>query len=250
MKSVTAKASVVSDYFQRYVQELRREVSVLGIAFVVASLGWAFTAFAYLNLHTQHQQLEAAYKMQVDAAVKGIAEKEKHSALVAQTQEFILKVRAKHGDKHFNPYVAYQWAVAYVEAAKEYKLPLQVLLGMGIVESGYSHVNEYGTTLVSRAGAEGIMQVMPRYWGRGQIPFIKSPKDLRNPILNIKAGAYVLAYYKAMYGDIRTAILVYNRGPAAVDRDLRRGLNPERNNDYAVKVLQRVEQYVSTTKGA
>jgi soluble lytic murein transglycosylase-like protein len=237
MKSIViSKTKVVSDYIENLQLEIKIALGVtvfMTVAFAI-SLAWGISMFK------QNVLLLEANK----SCAQIVEAKNDRATTIDNTARTILAVREQHGDKKFNPYVAHQWARAYVDAAAHYKLPLKVLLGMGIIESGYRHTNEFGTTLVSHAGAEGIMQVMPQYWGHGQIGFIKSPKDLRNPVLNIWAGAHVLSYYVTMYGDIRTAILVYNRGPAAVDRDIRKGLDPERHNDYAVKVLHKVENYL------
>jgi len=77
-------------------------------------------------------------------------------------------------------------------------------------------------TAISRAGAMGLMQIMPGTWdyltatyGLGDNPW-----DVR---ANIHAGA---AYLRAMfdrYGDLTAALAAYNAGPRRVDNWRRRG---------------------------
>ena len=151
---------------------------------------------------------------------------------------FLLRKR-----RDLNPAIIQEWATAFIEAGKENDLDPRFIIQVSIIESGVRQMTPYGITLVSSAGAEGMMQVMGRYWGHGQIPFIHNPDELRHTTLNIRAGAYILRYYLDMYkGDVELALLAYNRGEGAVNRDLRRGINP--SNGYVKRVLMRVNPYL------
>lgn len=104
----------------------------------------------------------------------------------------------------------HDYAAFVAEAAQRFGLAQDWIWTVMRVESaGHPHV-------VSRAGAIGLMQLMPITWaslasrhGLGSDPF-----DIR---ANILAGA---AYLRAMldrYGDLSTALAAYNAGPARVD---------------------------------
>jgi soluble lytic murein transglycosylase-like protein len=86
----------------------------------------------------------------------------------------------------------------------------------------------------SHAGALGLTQLMPgtaRWLDRG----MTTPGRIMQPEANLAAGFRYLRRLIDKYGDLRLALLAYNRGEGAVDRDLRRGRNPE--NGYSRRVL-------------
>ncbi len=87
---------------------------------------------------------------------------------------------------------------------------------------------------VSHVGARGLTQVMPRTgaWLRPGT----TAEDLFNRELNLDLGFGYLRDLIDMYdGNLRLALLAYNRGPGTVDRVLERGGDPD--NGYADKVL-------------
>jgi hypothetical protein len=86
----------------------------------------------------------------------------------------------------------------------------------------------------SHVGALGLTQVMPRT-AKWLMPGTKT-QDLHNRETNLRLGFRYLDKMIAKYrGDVRLALLAYNRGPGTVDKVLKRGGNP--NNGYADKVL-------------
>jgi soluble lytic murein transglycosylase-like protein len=93
----------------------------------------------------------------------------------------------------------------------------------------------------SHAGALGLTQLMPntaRWLNRG----MTTPERIMQPEANLAAGFRYLRRLIDKYDDLRLALLAYNRGEGAVDRDLRRGRNPE--NGYTRHVLGTgVERY-------
>jgi len=74
---------------------------------------------------------------------------------------------------------------------------------------------------VSRAGAHGLMQLMP---GTAQAIAgelgLPSPtrRDLFDPEINIRFGTYYLSRMLARFEDVSLALAAYNAGPANVDR--------------------------------
>jgi len=91
-------------------------------------------------------------------------------------------------------------------------------------------------TAISRAGAMGLMQIMPGTWSNLTATYSlgDNPWDVR---ANIHAGA---AYLRAMfdrYGDLTAALAAYNAGPRRVDNWRRRGLPlPAETIAYVAKV--------------
>ncbi|HEX6133633.1 MAG TPA: lytic transglycosylase domain-containing protein [Longimicrobiales bacterium] len=88
---------------------------------------------------------------------------------------------------------------------------------------------------VSHVGARGLTQVMPRT-AAWLIPGTKT-EDLYDRQTNLRLGFRYLSQMIDKYrGDVRLALLAYNRGPGTVDKVLKRGGNPD--NGYADKVLR------------
>jgi len=94
------------------------------------------------------------------------------------------------------------------------------------VESGYNPV------AISRAGARGIMQLMPdtaRQYG---------VRDVFDPAQNIRAGAQLLADLKLRYrNDLKLVLAAYNAGAGAVDRHGQRIPPFEETMIYVPRVL-------------
>ena len=71
---------------------------------------------------------------------------------------------------------------------------------------------------------------------RWMIPGTKA-SDLHDQKTNLRLGfRYLNKMIDKYKGDVRLALLAYNRGPGTVDKILRRGGDP--NNGYADKVLR------------
>jgi hypothetical protein len=88
---------------------------------------------------------------------------------------------------------------------------------------------------VSPVGARGLTQVMPRT-AAWLVPGTKT-QDLYDRQTNLRLGFRYLDQMIDKYkGDVRLALLAYNRGPGTVDKVLKRGGNPD--NGYADKVLR------------
>jgi soluble lytic murein transglycosylase-like protein len=88
---------------------------------------------------------------------------------------------------------------------------------------------------ISHVGARGLTQVMPRT-AAWMVPGTKT-EDLYNRETNLRLGFRYLDQMIDKYkGDVRLALLAYNRGPGTVDKVLKRGGNPD--NGYADKVLR------------
>lgn len=132
--------------------------------------------------------------------------------------------------------------VAY---SSEYKIPAQlaaliydVALAEGIdpelayrlvrVESGFFH------RAISPKGAVGLAQLMPAT-AFGMDPSL-GYSDLFEPETNLRLGFRYLRLMLEKYdGDLRLALLAYNRGPGTVDRIRRTGGDPA--NGYARAVM-------------
>jgi soluble lytic murein transglycosylase-like protein len=89
----------------------------------------------------------------------------------------------------------------------------------------------------SRAGALGLMQLMPGT-ARGLDRSVRTEERILDPRTNLRLGLrYLRSLIRRYDGDLRLALVAYNRGENAVDRALRRGRDPE--NGYSGAVLGR-----------
>lgn len=120
----------------------------------------------------------------------------------------------------------------FKDAARRHKLEVGLLVGIARVESGFR------PTVVSRAGAVGLMQVMPstgRHFRCG---------DLYNVVNNAECGARVLRRYIDRYdGDITYGLSAYNAGFRVPNRARKKRRLPK-NIGYVEKVLKARARYL------
>ncbi|CAN5656285.1 hypothetical protein BH23GEM6_BH23GEM6_12290 [soil metagenome] len=96
--------------------------------------------------------------------------------------------------------------------------------------------SNFNPRAVSPVGALGLAQLMPST-ARMFTPQITREQLFEpetNPRLGFRFYRPLLAYYD---GDVRLALLAYNRGPATVDRLLQAGVDP--SNGYARIIMNR-----------
>lgn len=114
------------------------------------------------------------------------------------------------------------------EVAQQEGISSKLAYGLVHTESSFK------SSAKSGVGARGLTQVMPRT-AAWMLPGTKA-EDLYNPRVNLKLGfRYLNQLIDKYQGDVRLALLAYNRGPGTVDKILKHGGNP--NNGYADKVL-------------
>jgi soluble lytic murein transglycosylase-like protein len=114
------------------------------------------------------------------------------------------------------------------DVARETKVEPKLAFGLIRTESTFNE------RAVSPVGARGLTQVMPRT-AAWLVPGTTT-QDLFDRQTNLRLGFRYLNQMIDKYeGNVRLALLAYNRGPGTVDKVLRQGGDP--NNGYADKVL-------------
>lgn len=82
-------------------------------------------------------------------------------------------------------------------------------------------------TVVSKAGAVGLMQLLPstarEVAGKYGIKSYRTPADLNNPQTNMRLGVAYLSYLRKQFGNSIHYVAAYNLGPTALRRRLRSG---------------------------
>lgn len=111
-----------------------------------------------------------------------------------------------------------------LEAATKHDIPPHILDAMAHAESNYN------PNARSRAGAAGIMQLMPR---TARMMGVRNPLD---PSQSLEGGAGYLKQLLERYGALPKALAAYNAGPTAVDKAGGIPNIPE-TQDYVRKVL-------------
>ena len=117
-------------------------------------------------------------------------------------------------------------AASIYDVAMQEKIEPELAFRLVRVESEF---NEHATSPV---GAVGLTQVMPgtaRHYVRGV-----SRRHLYDRRLNLHVGFRYLRGLIREYKSLRLALLVYNRGPVAVDAALKRGDDPANGYEEVV----------------
>ncbi|MBU0557547.1 MAG: lytic transglycosylase domain-containing protein [Alphaproteobacteria bacterium] len=112
--------------------------------------------------------------------------------------------------------VTHPYAPHVANAARRFGIPEAWIWAVMRVESAGN------TRAVSRAGAMGLMQIMPGTWAqlRARYGLGTDPFDLRD---NIMAGAAYLREMHDRYGSASAMLAAYNAGPGRYDDHLSRG---------------------------
>lgn len=115
------------------------------------------------------------------------------------------------------------------EAARAYKLDENLIRGVMRAESSFD------PTVVSPAGAQGLMQIMPA------LALELGVTDPFDPRQNIMAGArYLRQLLDAHHGNLRLALASYNAGPGNVARY--KGVPPfKETRNYVKKITEYLE---------
>jgi soluble lytic murein transglycosylase len=114
--------------------------------------------------------------------------------------------------------------------ARAHKLPPALVKAVIAAES------RFDSTAVSRAGAQGLMQLMP------QTARELGVEDPFHPSENVEGGTRYLRSMLDRYGDMTRALAAYNAGPTAVDHY--RGVPPyPETRAYVKRVLTYYRHY-------
>jgi soluble lytic murein transglycosylase-like protein len=123
----------------------------------------------------------------------------------ARASQLEVDVRATH--RKAKVHETSDWDEQIVAAAEKYKLPHELVRAIIVAESNFE------PTAVSRVGAQGLMQLMPRTADEMYVD------DAFDPVQNIHGGARYLRVLANMFdGDIVKTIAAYNAGPEAVKK--------------------------------
>jgi len=125
-----------------------------------------------------------------------------------------------------------------VKSAEKYKIEPELLVSLIFVESSFKR------KAVSKAGACGLTQVIPKYTGGPALKKKLTCDQLKNPRTSIKSGSKILAWWiKYHNGNLERALCSYNAGFRCSYKKNRKGKIVKRPSKhgmrYARKVLNR-----------
>jgi soluble lytic murein transglycosylase-like protein len=129
------------------------------------------------------------------------------------------------GDSRSRPYEAW-----IAESAAKYGVDPNLLMAVIKCESNFNRM------AISRAGAQGLMQLMP---DTAKLVEVEDPFDPRQ---NLEGGTRYLKYLLDSFDDTRLALAAYNAGEGAVRRH--GGIPPyKETKNYVAAVLSQYEHY-------
>ena len=138
----------------------------------------------------------------------------------------VLKNNIPHEKIENEPDIRQKIDTCIADASQKYNVPGELIRGIIMAESGFQpHV-------VSSAGAQGLMQLMP---GTAEELGVTDPFDIKE---NIEGG---VRYFKQMLdqfeGDVKLSLAAYNAGPGTVRRY--NGVPPyKETRQYVGKVIK------------
>lgn len=119
-----------------------------------------------------------------------------------------------------------------IGSANKYGVPVDIALAQAQAESNFD------PNAVSKAGAQGVMQLMP-----GTASDL-GVTDSFNPVQNVDAGMKYLASLYQKFGDWTLALAAYNAGPGNVQKY--GGIPPfQETQDYVTKVMAGASSYLT-----
>jgi len=163
-----------------------------------------------------------------DIIIKNFRQQDDHTAKTGMT----LADYRRHPIRQITrDYISKHWDRSIIEqAAEKYGVDAKLITAVIQVESNFN------PRLVSKKGAVGLMQLMPRTARELGI------RNSYNPRENVFGGArYLKMMLNRFDNDLKLALSAYNAGPGAVEKH--RGIPPYRETqDYVRKVLENYEK--------
>lgn len=134
---------------------------------------------------------------------------------------------------------ALSWVALAKKAGSTYRIEPALILAMMRIESDFNPEAE------SKAGAKGLMQIMPptAMWLAKQMNW--GQHDATDPVFSAYAGAYYLRHLTDKLGNMQRALAAYNAGVSRVQHWLdQRGALPESVDAYVRRILELRDHYL------
>lgn len=189
------------------------------------------------DINTKMEHMSEKLNARIDTLDNTVNIEEKRKALVINIRKAITEDIGRNlGARDLN-----RIANAVIDYSYQYDLTIPQVLAQIRVESNYN--NE----ATSKAGAQGLMQIMP-----GTLKTIRSSMSDAPSVLNvfnvhhnIKAGCYYMSEQIRDFGSYEQALMAYNWGPDNVRRYNAGEIKdvPLETQQYVPRVLEKIEFY-------
>lgn len=124
--------------------------------------------------------------------------------------------------------------IARTQNNKNYERVFEITNAIYVVERNLSlhhntiisiiHIeSDFAPSVISSAGAVGLMQVMPVWTNNGAECYGKNLLDVYD---NISCGVAIFKHYLKIYKNFELALMVYNKGPKIINKSLIENSNP------------------------
>jgi len=195
-------------------------------------------AGTYKDLETLKLNFSSSYESldrKVEAIDSAINSKSKRWGEIKKIRAV---VRVTHGKVNIT--VLNRYSAAVVDASNEYDVPIPLILAVTRQESAFRQ------HAVSHAGAQGLMQLMPRTAKECQNDIGKRFSNVFDVRSNVQLGTYYLRKMLTKFeGNTELAVRAYNAGPTYVSKVLAKEYRtyPAETVDYTKRVLGYIEEY-------
>ena len=120
-------------------------------------------------------------------------------------------------------------------------------LGQAFVQAVIRQESAFDPKAISRAGARGLMQLMPgtalRIAQKLNIPYSRA-RLTHDPKYNVRIGrAYLTQMLEEYNGSPILALAAYNAGPARINRWLKKLGDPNRSAEHAIDWIESIPFY-------
>lgn len=189
--------------------DLRSAVTVLAVCIALYAVGYAQGTNSLVDeLEGQVDMLQDTVIDQ-DVVIAKLSNSLDYQEETSATKVFIAKY-IQQRNRSIGTVFANLLAQTFIEAGNEFNFDPLFLAAQAGVESAFEVYDE------STAGALGVMQIMPSIWVK-KIPFLERRDDLYNIHANIRAGGFVMDFYRSTCGGtLERALTCYHGGPRAL----------------------------------
>ncbi len=167
------------------------------------------------------------------------AEQEMGACLAAGCPDALRELRVAQFEDHLftrmpglDPALHEDLARTILAEAEAVRLDPRLVLAVIEVESGYD------PSVVSSAGAIGLMQLLPGTLQREAAGLGMDARDPHDPVANVRAGVRYLRRCLDSYPDRDVALMAYNAGPNRLYAWIQAGNVPPEVVGYATRVLE------------
>ena len=156
-------------------------------------------------------------------------------------EKVVVRTVMANAEAHISPRrLIARWQPYIREASLRFKIPVSWIRAVMVAESGGRTMID-GKPIVSRAGALGLMQLLPETYNDMRTRY-RLGTEINDPHDNIIAGAAYLRALHRRYG-FPLMFAAYNAGPRQFERDIRAGHDlPAETRAYVRTVVSTVSR--------